>query len=173
MPCRSTRHLATPCSTSSPRCNSLLVEQRASPRIETKGASRNSGAPFEVNGHDETMRITGTDDFRVLHVDPTGPLISNSDDVSDLFGNAWVENIALIALPHERLDPEFFRLGSLLAGDVLQKIVNYRLQLAIIGDISEYTEQSQALRDFVWESNRGEHAWFLPDEAALEAKLKR
>ena len=116
------------------------------------------------------MRISGADDFRVLYVDPDGPVISKADDVSDLIGNAWVDNISLIALPQQRLDPEFFRLNSLLAGDVLQKVVNYRVQLAILGDISAHLEQSQALRDFVWESNRGEHVWFLADEAALEAK---
>lgn len=117
------------------------------------------------------MRITGTDNFRVLHADPDGPIISRPDDVSDLIGNAWAENISLIALPVARLDPEFFRLSSLLAGDVLQKLVNYRLQLAILGDISKHTESSQALRDFVWESNRGEHVWFLADEVELNAKL--
>jgi hypothetical protein len=118
------------------------------------------------------MRISGTDDFRVLHADPNGPVISKSGDVNDLIGEAWgEEGISLIALPVARLDPEFFRLRSLLAGDVLQKFVNYRLRLAIIGDISEYVAVSDALRDFVWESNRGDHVWFIADEAALEDKL--
>jgi hypothetical protein len=117
------------------------------------------------------MRITGTDDFRVLHIDPDFPVITKADQVNDLIGATWGENIALIALPADRLDPEFFRLRSLLAGDVLQKFVTYRVRVAIVGDISEYVAASDALRDFVWESNRGEHVWFLPDAAALEAKL--
>ena len=117
------------------------------------------------------MRITGTDDFRVLHIDPDFPVITKADQVNDLIGATWGENIALIALPADRLDPEFFRLRSLLAGDVLQKFVTYRVRVAIVGDISEYVAASDALRDFIWESNRGEHVWFLPDAAALEAKL--
>jgi hypothetical protein len=119
------------------------------------------------------MRITGNDDFRILHADPDGPVISKSDDVNDLIGNAWGENISLIALPVARLDPEFFRLQSLLAGDVLQKLVNYRMPVAILGDISGHIAASDALRDFVWESNRGDHVWFLADEAELDEKLAK
>lgn len=116
------------------------------------------------------MRISGTDGFRVLHVDAE-PVISSADDVNDVIGSAWGESISLVALPVARLDPEFFRLRSQLAGDVLQKFVNYRLQLAIIGDITEQLAASEALRDFVWESNRGDHVWFLADEEELAAKL--
>ena len=116
------------------------------------------------------MRISGSDDFRILYAD-SEPVIANSDQVNDVIGSAWGESISLIALPVARLDPEFFRLRSGLAGDVLQKFVNYRLQLAIIGDISEHLAASEALRDFVWESNRGDHVWFLADEEELVAKL--
>lgn len=118
------------------------------------------------------MRIRGLDSFRVLHVDSDFPIIKKADDANDLIGATWGEtNIALIALPVDRLDPSFFQLSSLLAGDVLQKIVNYRLRIAIIGDISAHVAKSDALRDFVWESNRGEHVWFLADEAELDAKI--
>ena len=45
------------------------------------------------------------------------------------------------------------------------------LRLAVIGDISEQLAASNALRDFVWESNRGDQIWFLADEDALDEKL--
>ena len=118
------------------------------------------------------MRITGPDSFRVLHIESDFPVIKTSDDANDLIGATWGEtDIALIALPADRLDPSFFDLSSLLAGDVLQKIVNYRLRIAILGDISAHVAKSDALRDFVWESNRGDQVWFLDDEAALEQKI--
>jgi hypothetical protein len=60
-----------------------------------------------------------------------------------------------------------------LAGEITQKIVNYRLTLAVLGDISRHVEASGALRDYVWESNRGDHVWFLADQAELKAKLAR
>lgn len=117
------------------------------------------------------MRTVLIHGHAVLFLDAEGPTISTSEDTSDLIGNAWIDHSAIIATPVARLDPEFFRLQSRLAGDVIQKLVNYQLKLAVLGDIEEHLAASGAFRDFVWESNRGEHVWFLPDEAALEAKL--
>ncbi len=117
------------------------------------------------------MRITGPDDFRVMHVDVDHPVITKADDALDLIGATWGENISLIAVPAGLLDPEFWRLSSLLAGDLLQKFVNYEKRIAILGDISAHVAKSDALRDFVWESNRGTQVWFLDDEAALEQKI--
>jgi len=114
------------------------------------------------------MRITEAGGIRVLHVDDDGALISTANDV---IGDAWSEDAALIAIPVTRLDSAFFDLSSLVAGEFLQKIVNYRLRVAIIGDISAFTAKSGALRDFVWESNRGTQVWFVDDESALNARL--
>lgn len=117
------------------------------------------------------MRTDTIHGHAILFLDAEGPTISTSEDTSDLIGNAWMDHSSIIATPVARLDPEFFRLESRLAGGIIQKLVNYHLKLAVIGAIEEHVAASGALRDFVWEANRGEHVWFLPDEAALEAKL--
>jgi hypothetical protein len=117
------------------------------------------------------MRIEEYGELRVQYLDPEGPLVSTSADTSDLIGNAWVEKIGLIAIPVSRLDPTFFELRSGMAGELTQKLVNYHLRLAVVGDVSPYEAASEAFRDWVWESNRGTHVWFVPDEAALEARL--
>ena len=114
------------------------------------------------------MRISDTGGTRILFVDDVGPLISTANDV---IGDAWGHEATLIAIPADRLDPAFFDLSSLVAGEFLQKIVNYRLQAAILGDISAHLARSSALRDFVWESNRGTQVWFLADETELLARL--
>lgn len=117
------------------------------------------------------MRIDDSTGIRVLHLEVEGEPISTPDDASDLVGTAWSHNANLIAVPAERLDPKFFDLRSGIAGEITQKFVNYRLRLAVLGDISEQVEASDALRDFVWESNLGEHIWFVADEEALADKL--
>jgi hypothetical protein len=114
------------------------------------------------------MRITEAGGIRVLHIDDDGPAISTANDV---IGDAWSEDATLIAISAARLDAAFFDLSSLIAGEILQKIVNYRLRVAILGDIAPFIEASGALRDFVWESNRGTQVWFLKDEAELLARL--
>jgi hypothetical protein len=81
------------------------------------------------------------------------------------FGNS------LIVVPAVRFVPEFFQLQTGLAGEIFQKIVNYRLRLAIIGDIAQWIAASAAFRDLVRESNRGNTVWFLRDRNELEQKV--
>ena len=62
---------------------------------------------------------------------------------------------------------DFFKLSTCLAGEVLQKYVNYRVKLAVVGDFSLYT--SKPLKDFIRESNRGRDFFFVgTDEEAIE-----
>lgn len=88
--------------------------------------------------------------------------------IGDLFGAGGVR---LVAIPLARLGPDFLRLSSGVAGEILQKLVNYRFQVAVVGDVSAAAAESGPLRDFVRESNRGTTVWFVDDLAALEAKL--
>ncbi|QEO15516.1 DUF4180 domain-containing protein [Agromyces intestinalis] len=112
------------------------------------------------------------DPDRVLHLDPAGPLVSTSDDTSDLIGDAWANARDTVAVPVARLDPRFFDLASGFAGAVAQKFVNYRIRLAVVGDVTAYESASRAFRDWVRESNRGDHVWFVADEAALAERLR-
>ena len=117
------------------------------------------------------MRIDDSSGIRVLHLEAEGEPISTPDDASDLVGTAWSHQATTIAVPVERLDPEFFRLRSGIAGEITQKFVNYHLRFAVIGDITKPVGKSTAMRDFVRESNRGDHIWFLADEEALAERL--
>ncbi len=117
------------------------------------------------------MRIDDRSGIRVLHLEPAGETLSTSDDASDLVGSAWSHDAAMVAVPVGRLDSAFFDLRSGIAGEITQKLVNYRIRLAVVGDIAEHVAASDALRDFVWESNRGDHVWFVDDEAALAERL--
>ena len=75
-------------------------------------------------------------------------------------------------VPVARLAPEFFVLTSGVAGAVVQKFVNYRVRLAVVGDVSGFVAESTALRDFVREANRGRQTWFVADEAELAGRLR-
>ena len=52
---------------------------------------------------------------------------------------------------------DFFILSKGLAGEILQKYVNYGGRIAIYGDYSHYT--SKPLKDFIYESNKGKDVW--------------
>ena len=90
---------------------------------------------------------------------------------TDIIGDAFGSCAKIVAVPVSRLGPGFLTLSTRIAGEVIQKFVNYGFQVAIIGDVSEAAAQSDALRDFIRESNRGRHVWFLADMAALEARF--
>ncbi|MGW7358393.1 DUF4180 domain-containing protein [Streptomyces sp. NPDC054802] len=108
---------------------------------------------------------------QVLMCDPAGPKVATTQDALDLIGAVFL-GAEMVAVPAERLDEQFFSLGTRFAGEVMQKFVNYRLRLAVVGDISRHLEASSALRALVHESNRSDHIWFVPDADALDARLK-
>ena len=109
--------------------------------------------------------------MNIYELDPHGPVIDDGRRAADVIGDALGHDAELVVVPVARLAPEFFRLSSGLAGEVLQKFVNYGLQVAVVGDIEAQLAASSALRDFVRESNAGRHVWFLPDRAELDARL--
>ncbi|MGB2570085.1 DUF4180 domain-containing protein [Micromonospora citrea] len=106
----------------------------------------------------------------VLVCDPAGPKVATTADALDLIGAAFL-GAQVVALPASRLDADFFSLGTRFAGEVMQKFVNYRLRLAVVGDISAHLAASAALRALVHESNRADHVWFVADLDALDARL--
>lgn len=64
-----------------------------------------------------------------------------------------------MAIGKALLSERFFDLKTRLAGEILQKYVNYQMKVAICGDFSGY--ESQSLRDFIYECNKGSHIFFL------------
>ena len=64
-----------------------------------------------------------------------------------------------IAIPKRLLPEEFFILSSGLAGEILQKYINYGIKMAVWGDFSRYT--SKPLHDFIYESNHGKDFFFV------------
>jgi hypothetical protein len=89
-----------------------------------------------------------------------GVLLRNGGDAVQLMMDS--RRADWVAVHAKNIAPEFFELRSGVAGDVLQKFVNYQARLAIIGDISRYTEKSEALAALVRESNRGRDVRFVP-----------
>lgn len=117
--------------------------------------------------------LTTIHDVQVLVCATDGEKLKSERDGLDLIGDAMSSRAGLVVVPVERLTEDFFQLKTGLAGQIMQKFVTYRLRLVILGDISEYVAQSRALRDFVYETNRGNQVWFLADLQELSERLKR
>ncbi|WP_433501132.1 DUF4180 domain-containing protein [Sphaerimonospora sp. CA-214678] len=117
---------------------------------------------------DTLQHINGTAVF-VCAAD--GEPLRDERDAIDLIGNAYYQGASWVAIPADRFTDDFFSLRTRVAGEIVQKFVNYRLGLAVVGDISRHTSISSALRDFVYESDRGTQLWFVPDMDALHDRL--
>lgn len=99
----------------------------------------------------------------VHHVEADGPPLRSGEDAIGLIFAAHAD---WIAVPVERFDPAFFDLSTGVAGEFVQKFVNYGQRLAIVGEVPG---ESAALRGFVRECNRGRQVRFVTDPAELAA----
>jgi Domain of unknown function (DUF4180) len=114
--------------------------------------------------------VTERRGIAVLVCDPDGAPIASADDARDVIVAAFSQ-ADLVAVPADRFDDRFFSLRTGLAGEIMQKFANYRMRLAIVGDISRHLAASTALRALVRESNRGRHVWFVADLDELDSRL--
>ena len=110
---------------------------------------------------------------RVLECVPDGSKLQTYNDAVELIGKTFENHATLIVIPVECLNDEFFQLKTRIAGELIQKFVQYRRRLAIVGDISGFLAESSALRAFVNESNRGKEVWFLATLEDLNDRLER
>ena len=115
--------------------------------------------------------LTTIHNIQVLICAAEGKKLSTERDALDLIGDALQEGIKLVLVPVERLDENFFQLKTGLAGQIVQKFVQYRIRLVILGDISQYVTQSKSFRAFVYEANRGNQVWFMTNLEELSERL--
>lgn len=81
-------------------------------------------------------------------------IITDVDSALDLLMSAKYEaGTKYIVVDKKNIIEDFFILSSGLAGEILQKFINYGGKIAIYGDFSHYT--SKPLKDFIFESNKG------------------
>jgi hypothetical protein len=116
----------------------------------------------------EVQEIAGQ---RVFVCAGDGPCLADYRALTDLIGELFSAEARIVAIPLARLGPDFLRLSSGVAGEVLQKLVNYHRTPVVIGDVAEAAEKSVPLRDFIRESNRGRSVWFVDDLAGLAERL--
>lgn len=97
-------------------------------------------------------------------------LISDVQSALDLMATVQYEaDSKRIAINKSLISESFFDLKTRLAGDILQKFINYSVKIAIVGDFSMYT--SKSLKDFIYECNKGKDIFFLATKQLAIEKL--
>ncbi|MFZ5352397.1 MAG: DUF4180 domain-containing protein [Bacillota bacterium] len=93
--------------------------------------------------------------------------IESSSDFLDIMMSIDAETFVLKKV---FLTDDFFELRTGIAGEMLQKVINYRRRLVIIGDFHNIS--SKALRDFIYESNKAGKIIFHEDMQQAVSLLK-
>lgn len=92
-----------------------------------------------------------------------GKVITDVQSALDLLMTAGYEaDTKNIAVDKNMVTEDFFILSTGLAGEILQKYINYGGRIAVYGDYSRYT--SKPLKDFIYESNKGKDIFFVSTE---------
>ena len=97
-------------------------------------------------------------------------LITDTQSALDLVMDIkYKTNSSNIAMNKESIINDFFILRTGIAGEILQKFVNYGIRFAIYGNFEKY--ESKSLKDFMYESNKGKNIYFQPSLSLAINKL--
>jgi hypothetical protein len=114
------------------------------------------------------VRIHEVCGTRVAEMLSAGVVIRTSRDAADIVGELMSAGLEKLILHERNVAPEFWQLGTGLAGEVLQKFANYRIRTAFVGSFD--TQKSKSLQAFIAESNRGSQVGFT---GTVESALQR
>lgn len=104
---------------------------------------------------------------KIAEITGNNIFIQNQEDALNLMMNCLYSDADKLILYQQNITPNFFKLKTKLAGDILQKFSTYHAFLAIVGDFTVY--DSKSLQDFIRESNRIKRINFVHTrEEALE-----
>jgi len=96
----------------------------------------------------------------IVYIESEDVLITDAQSALDLMMTVQYEKgCSRIVLAKKVICEEFFIISNGIAGEVLQKFINYHTKLAIIGCFSKYT--SKPLHDFIYECNKGNDIFFV------------
>lgn len=99
------------------------------------------------------IEVHQKDDHKIAEVISDEILIHDAEDGLQLLVDLYYQGFDKVIVYEKNIIPEFFDLKTRLAGEVLQKFSNYRVQLVIVGEFGKYPGQS--IKDFIFESNKG------------------
>lgn len=115
----------------------------------------------------ECLKVRGVD---IAAVSGDEKIVTDVQSALDLMMRVKYETgAARIAIDKNLICEDFFILSTGLAGEVLQKFINYHVKAAVYGDYARYT--SKPLRDFIYESNNGHDFFFVATRQEAIEKL--
>jgi len=107
---------------------------------------------YNVKQNDKNISVIESEDVLIKDVS------SGLDFVMEVKSMTGIDNIIV---NKEAIDESLFDLNNKILGELLQKFINYNIKFAVVGDFQSYN--SKALKDFIYESNKGKDFFFVKD----------
>lgn len=107
--------------------------------------------------------------LRVLEAVPGQPVIDQVADVGTVLGACFADDVQRLLLYSDNLSARFFDLSTGDAGEILQKLRNYHLRLAIVR--SPELALSRRFEELLVDERRGPHFRMFDDRPAALAWL--
>lgn len=101
-------------------------------------------------------------------ISTTKPLSTESDAL-DLIALCWEHEANALMIHHANLSEDFFKLKTKVAGDIIQKFINYNIKAAII--VPQKTIQKGRFKEMAMETNKGNHFRLYESEQEAEKWL--
>lgn len=114
--------------------------------------------------------LESKDKTKVVRIEDKSIVISDEQSFLDLFMTiAYETGENKFIISKDNLTEDFFHLSNKIAGNILQKLINYKMKLAIIGDF--FNHESNALNAFIYECNQWNDIFFVESEVEALNRL--
>jgi hypothetical protein len=117
------------------------------------------------------IQVVGEGAHAVIEGPPGTSLLQTPGDVLDLIGACFEQQARAVLLYAENLTPRFFDLSSREAGELLQKLRNYHIRLAVV-EAPGAAPHSAAFQALMREENRDPYFRLFAERAAALAWLR-
>lgn len=115
------------------------------------------------------IRVINKCDANIAVISSDNIIINNGQDALDLIMSVRYDySCDKVIINKKNITKDFFELKTGIAGEVMQKHINYEMALAIVGEFEQYN--SKSLKSLIYESNKGNKIIFKSTETeALES----
>ena len=100
-------------------------------------------------------QIREIDNKKYIELISTTNLLSTENDALNLIALCWEHDTHFLMIHYAVLSEDFFKLKTIVAGNIIQKFINYGIKVAAI--IPQEIIQKGRFKEMALETNKGNH----------------
>lgn len=97
--------------------------------------------------------------------------LNTENDALDLIALCWEHGVNSVMIHYEALSEDFFNLKTKVAGNFIQKLINYSIRAVSI--IPQDVVQNDRFKEMVLETNKGNHFRMYSNKEEAESWLMK